>query len=386
MCVLIHSSGLNLLPHKENNGNKESAVFAEDTLAADSGDIIMSKTKRQHYIPRFYLRNFAADEKKKTIIQFSLDKKEIASKASIKSVGSKEHMYGEDAAFLEDCLAENEKRWGGLLGNIIDGNRNFFSSPESFGLTEENLVDFLLFIFSMDSRTLYRADQFNALLQSSFKNHLLKNGYDENKAGTPIDELQLVAKMPDGSKAPDAIIPMYLKSISTSLIFDLRRILIINTTAEKFITSDAPVIRYNQFCTLRNVEQETRLTSMGLIIFFPITPEICVCLYDDTVYDTNPRVIEGKVSLQNEDDVEMINKLITENAYQFIYCRNHTEEALNKLAANWKPSLSLKREIESKPQISFLKLKERYVKYRIPTTDERWIRKKMLSKVTMGHV
>ncbi len=61
---------------------------------------------------------------------------------------------------------------------------------------------------------------------------------------------------------------------------------LVNLSVLPFITSDAPVILYNQL--MEEVESYigvTGLVAKGLQIFYPIHPMLMICLYDSTVYD-----------------------------------------------------------------------------------------------------
>ena len=66
--------------------------------------------RRQHYVPKFYLRNFS--ENKKSVGMYLLKENKIITHGSINDSLWKEYFYGEDAV-VENKLAEYEGRWNG---------------------------------------------------------------------------------------------------------------------------------------------------------------------------------------------------------------------------------------------------------------------------------
>lgn len=112
------------------------------------------------------------------------------------------------------------------------------------------------------------------------------------------------------------------------IIADLKiKILVSN---EEFITSDNPVVLYNKFNERRNtLYVGSGLASIGLQIFFPISPHVVIMLYDHKIYSIQNNIC-------NHDDVRRINGLQCINAHRNLYfSSNISEESIKKIFGPW---------------------------------------------------
>ena len=101
--------------------------------------------------------------------------------------------------------------------------------------------------------------------------------------------------------------------------------LLINETETDFITSDAPVVLYNQFLPDRKYGTNTGLKMRGLEIFFPIDSKKSILFFDPTSYSIGEEV--GKaMCVRSESDINEINKLQICSAEKKIYFK---EDSLN---------------------------------------------------------
>jgi len=63
---------------------------------------------------------------------------------------------------------------------------------------------------------------------------------------------------------------------------------VVNLSLLPFVTSDSPVIYYNQLMEKAvNYTGATGLVAKGLQVFYPIHPRLLICLYDSNVYEFN---------------------------------------------------------------------------------------------------
>ena len=106
--------------------------------------------RRQHYVPKFYLRNFSKNKKSVGIYLFKENK--IIEHGSINDNLWKEYFYGEDAV-VENKLAEYEGRWKDIISAIIETER----LPD----TNSDLVWLRYFMLISSARTLKRGNQIN---------------------------------------------------------------------------------------------------------------------------------------------------------------------------------------------------------------------------------
>ena len=68
------------------------------------------------------------------------------------------------------------------------------------------------------------------------------------------------------------------------IISDLCPLIIVNESEIGFVTSDNPVTKYNKWFMERNYQPPYGFGHIGFQCFIPLSPRICFCLYDDTVY------------------------------------------------------------------------------------------------------
>ena len=118
--------------------------------------------RRQHYVPKFYLRNFSKNNKSVGMYLFKSNK--IIEHGSINDNLWEEYFYGEDAV-VENKLAEYEGRWNDIISSII--------KTEKLPEIERELTLMRYFILISSARTLKRGNQMNndytALIKKLFK-------------------------------------------------------------------------------------------------------------------------------------------------------------------------------------------------------------------------
>ena len=116
------------------------------------------------------------------------------------------------------------------------------------------------------------------------------------------------------------------------ILIDLEYKLLVNRTDVEFITSDNPVVLYNQIFSFRKFGSNTGLATKGLQIFFPISPDKIILLYDSDVYRVGS---EKKIAIEilNNKDISNINTLQACSCYENIYFR---DEKLNVQALHRK--------------------------------------------------
>jgi hypothetical protein len=105
-----------------------------------------------------------------------------------------------------------------------------------------------------------------------------------------------------------------------ALISDLCYKLIVNRSDVPFITSDHPVVFYNQFMERRNKFGSSRgLTCKGLQILLPLSPKCCLILFDYDVYRVGGRSLSSVRVEAMRDDVIALNALQVANAQDQLY-------------------------------------------------------------------
>ncbi|MEC0089912.1 DUF4238 domain-containing protein [Paenibacillus macquariensis] len=260
----------------------------------------MAEKKNQHFVPRFYLKYFSHELNGKFLSIYNIPKEKYILKGGLQGQASKDYFYGRDLV-IEDALGEIESETSKLFNLMLHTH-----TTPSYG--SEAHYTLLAFVLTLSSRTEQTGDMINETVDKlmkiilrddeTFKEHLnyVKIGYEHPTL-------------------------MSLKATAENLqvLQDLRFKFIVNTTDTPFITSDHPVIKYNQFYErLNKIGGHTGFASKGLQIFFPMLPDLYMVFYDSDVYGIGSRK-EEVISVSDEKDIEFLNLLQFTNAHKNIY-------------------------------------------------------------------
>ncbi|WP_193777996.1 DUF4238 domain-containing protein [Psychrobacter sp. FDAARGOS_221] len=271
--------------------------------------------KNQHYVPKFYLRNFSFENNRKQIGLFNLENECFIPKAKLKTQASKNFFYGRDGV-IEDNLAGIEGRLSRLISGILVNN----SLPRC---NSQEHFDLLEFAVLTDMRTPTRLKQIQQI-----NNELMKFSSDEIENGDLVEQLTLMSS--------EDILKMNINNVSRIAgdIKDLSYKLLINETPKPFITSDYPVVRYNQFLEERNhLPSNTGYGFVGLQIFIPLNSRITLILYDEGIYKIGHRQ-QKVVPISNLKDIEQLNILQFINCFSTVYFNHEVNEAYIKSLFN----------------------------------------------------
>ena len=253
----------------------------------------MTEKRSQHYVPQLYLRNFSMHNNQKSIGVFNIKLKKFIQNTSIKGQASKVFFYGKDGT-VEDTLSHFESGCAPVLRKIINSKQ----LPTRFS-DEYFLIVFFLFLTELrNPATTERMMRSSALFQETVKNKLDPEFAKRLPMLTHDDALEFAFKAVELSLRTT-------KDLGVKLLF--------NSSSQQFITSDNPVAKYNQFMEAKKWIGGgwTGLASIGLQFFFPISPELCILLYDPWVY----KVGDKKKDLLEVSDMVSINAI---NGLQFM--------------------------------------------------------------------
>lgn len=248
----------------------------------------MPENKKHHFVPQFYLRNFSNDGK--SIAMFNFNSGKIIQSASIADQCAKNDFYlykerEKALGLVEDALAP-------IIKSIIEDG--FF--PKRF--SEEHIL-LLQFICLQLGRTEAIASE-----NQKFVDKFLKEFTKDDPKLKHIDMSLFKIELTDPTE-----LSLTMSLNSYPLLFDMGiKYIIANSQKSKFITSDQPVVLFNQYSSSRKSVKNLGFALKGLQIFFPISPDILIFLFDMSVYKV------GKnnsffFELANDGDIDTINKL-----------------------------------------------------------------------------
>lgn len=271
-----------------------------------------------HYVPQFYLKNFSSNN---SIGVYNFDRKEFVDEASIRKVGGRDYLYGNDSK-LEDWFQNLEAQWALIIKNVLQ--------TEKIPRDSTKYTYLLMFVYLSDVRGAEAADQFHNFKLQEGKNvaKILKEQGKLQLSEEDIDNLILEIDRPN---------LIYIQNMKEmiSVISGLCPLLIINESSVNFITSDVPVAKYNKWFIEREYRHPCGFGHVGMQCFLPLSPKVCFCLYDDSVYN-NQYGKKDRIRLYQEHAVMELNRMFIANAYSEIYYQKDTKEKLEQVVSEKK--------------------------------------------------
>ena len=243
--------------------------------------------KKQHYVPKFYLRYFANSENK--FYAYDFERNGLLSNCVYyESQCQKKFFYGEDGV-LEDQLSQKEGAWAAICRKAIAGNA--LNEAEIFLLKE--------FVLYQKQRT---SDNHNrlrkereAILIECARLLYSHRGWQFNEAAEQYCE----------RRATEEITPAENVLIATELldyIKDLGVLIVHYSTGNILLTSDSPVVTLNPFMKFQGFGYD----NVGVAFLMPLSPRDLLVIYDDCLYKKN----KGRIYIEsgNEEEVKCINR------------------------------------------------------------------------------
>jgi len=265
----------------------------------------MPNNKKHHYVPRFYLKRFSPDAKSINIWNIPNNKKVIS--ANLKNQCYKNYFYGKELK-VEEALGNIEGHTAGIFRRI---DQHGFPPPQVSG----EYLTLVLYVLMQYGRTAYSADALDEMNDKMIK-HLF--GPKAEQEGIDLSKFSIGIK--------DAA--QYSLGITTQfypLLLDMDCKLLVNETDVEFITSDNPVVLYNQLFSFRRFGSNTGLASKGLQIIIPISPTQLLLFFDPVSYGVGNRSC-STIMVSSLRDVFELNTLQMCSAHENIY---YQDDSLN---------------------------------------------------------
>lgn len=273
------------------------------------------KKKSNHYVPKFYMKNFSNNLK--SIGLYLVNKKKYCKDASIRDQACKDYLYGEEDTTVEDLLMNIEGESAEVIKNIITK-----TSLPSLDSKEYQML--LLFMLISEARSLRTADSQNNLIDTQMRT-ILKMDKNIDIPESQIDNYKVSLKIPN------------LASIRVAfeiypILFDLKCTILINKTDRMFITTDNPLVKYNLMYVQRQYTlRGYGLGNMGIQLFLPISPKLCICVFDQYVYDYSCNGY-GNIEIHKGRHIDELNRLFYLNSYETLFFNNLvSEKYINRL-------------------------------------------------------
>ena len=256
----------------------------------------MPDKKKQHYVPKMYLKRFLFNKEKGQFYLFNFKTNQNVGLVPFKSHCYADNFYGSDKSW-ENRLECKEKHWDTAIREVLDGAYNHIDDLREFAIFQ-----------------LGRTDAYNERLTRSTERvyeEYLKTGL----SGQNIEYDESIVKKAAGQKAEEITSPAKNLELIEKLVTemsDLSFIKVHYATKSKLISSDNPVLAINPYyppCAGFGV--------IGLIVMFPLDSNNLAVFYDDKIYSK----FRGKqeINITNEYEVAKVNALTFANAKDIIY-------------------------------------------------------------------
>ncbi len=286
--------------------------------------------KRQHYVPKFYLKEFATNEtygkKDKAQIHTYDLKNEEKSIRNIKTIAYEQYLYSptneENArsSYMEDKLADIES----LMSKIWKDFAN-----TRMGLSDSMKKGISLFIATLILRhpdNLHKNKHMKNFLYTDIMKHIPKGETKFTFSANGQESIMEVKDIEDGLNASQYDESMFfienIEYLSTTIVEQLikKKWSIIASEEKVFITSDRPVIISNPETGLLGIG------SKGVVISLPLSPTRLLLLEDN---------INNEKDLSeyplNKGHAPFYNSPIWSNAYRYIIGYKDTEEIIDEI-------------------------------------------------------
>jgi len=238
--------------------------------------------KKQHFVPRFLLRNFSSDASQRLISLFYLPESKVIRRVSLRDQAYKKNLYGSDQN-LENFLTIVETAASAIIQKII--------LTESVSISLEDDIILKYFISLQMNRTPEKIEkmqsQFDKMMKTVFRDdprfkHHLKDF--DIKITSPYQFMIVIAL----EVAP--------------ALFDLKVSLLKNASEEDILIGQHPAVVTNPLLYLRKWPGSIQgMGAKGALVLLPVSPKHVIALYDRRRY--------GRTVALSKSDVDKINML-----------------------------------------------------------------------------
>ncbi|MCK9309149.1 MAG: DUF4238 domain-containing protein [Candidatus Cloacimonetes bacterium] len=285
----------------------------------------------QHYVPQFLLRRFSLDGNIRCLALYNIESRQFIPKASISDQACKSNFYSKENSF-EALLAEKES----VLSTAV--NKLLTEKKVDTKISDSNYELYLL----INIQKLRTESQFNDV--STFSKVCLDTlPISAELKNLPIKQYQRMETIKQFN------IEVFINNVlSTPILFDLSFRLLENRTNTSFITSDNPVVVFNNYLFNSLGYNLEGLALKGVAIILPLSPMYCLLLKDDSYIAC--RNSDGISIVTNVEDVNEINSLqVLNRPKNLFFDSSITEEYICSLISlNQQYSIPLNNTIEKR--------------------------------------
>lgn len=317
----------------------------------------MAKHKKQHYVPRSYLKFFAFDTAKKLINLYNFDRDTIISNINLKDQCYEKYYYGKNS--------KNEERLSKIEDAAAETIKKIVTCEEIPQKSSQGHLALMLFVLLQVART----PSAERDAETSFTNlikQLLIYGNPQHKSEIEKAHIKM-------SNTPSLNIASATRSLF--LLFDLEYKIFKKALPEGFITSEHPAIRYNLlYESQKSHLTKTGFATRGLQIFLPLSSNYCLIFYDASSYKIGERK-QKIIEIKDSKSLDSINGLQFVNAPQNIYFDNNISLSYVKILSKKYISLRKRKKLTLKKCPQGFYLHETSKKFRLSIAGMKILKK-----------
>lgn len=268
---------------------------------------------KQHYVPQFYFRNFARDER---ICTYNLDSEEGYQPTPISNICYERYFYG--GAEIEEDLSRLESEMASTLHQIVDQR-----SLEP--VKEDAQARFYLDLFVTHTHSRTKSSREEA---SAFSQEILEMVTEIGVEAGELEEdiLEMVRNDELRLEGPDHQLYQLMSLYGPIYFADLHRVLIWNDSSRNFIASDHPIVLDNSRFKDEIELNTTGYSSAGLQVFCPLSNNLLMIYFDPYAYQVDANS-EHMVIVRDETVIGDLNKLQQHNCLENCYYREESDSA-----------------------------------------------------------
>lgn len=274
--------------------------------------IMSDKVKMQHYVPRFYLRNFAADTSASTPTVHCFDKPSRRQfTTSITNVGGENYFYD----IPEDPEQEFESQLAAIEGEFSDAYASLLSNGSLDGLDENDRSAIAYSIAIQELRTRENRERFREMvskLREQLEGEAMTNDMEEQ-----MEEIRELDTEEGVSRFQREFIQDNAWDLA-EIILSMKWILFVNDTDMPYWTSDHPIVRHNHLD--HSPYGNLGLQSEGIQVYFPLSPTVSIAFCDPVMFGhlpTKSSVDRDHVRFQNSLQIRESTRHVIASTSEF---------------------------------------------------------------------
>lgn len=304
----------------------------------------MTFNKNQHFVPKCHLKHFSSDQSGNSVNLYNVDRGLHVRNAPIKGQCSRDYFYGKDPS-IDDAIKEFESRYGQCMIKINSGD---YGDETRFNLLFFSYLQY----HRTDSAARRQQRAINDMLSEiDPSKKFIPPEAHWNTQKTVLESLRMVAQ-------------------TSKFIFDLKSVIVVNRSRTAFITSDDPAIIANKFEAQKFNSDRFGITSAGLMLVLPLSPDYLFLAYDSQVYNIGIAVA-GRLEVNKDDDIVALNQLQCIKAAKNVYFKD--PEQASQIADVVRGVIGMRRKSWSGAQalVEAEQQSGNGVLYRVATPEER---------------